>query len=90
MCFDGDAMPLTQELLGQMLGVRRTTVTIAAQLMQSAGLISYLRGRIIVVDRPGLEKVACECYSTIRRQTDAVFGHRTTEQDGIVNLYEDE
>jgi len=59
-CVDGDAIPLTQEFLGQMLGVRRTTVTIAARLLQSAGLIRYRRGLIHIVDRAALEEIACE------------------------------
>src|SRR5262249_47750494 len=53
-CMDGDTIPLTQEFLAQMLGVRRTTVTIAARLLQSAGFIRYRRGLIQVVNREGL------------------------------------
>ena len=72
-CIDGDAILLTQEFLGQMLGVRRTTVTIAARLLLSAGLIRYRRGLIQIVDRPKLEKLSCECYAVIRRYTDKIF-----------------
>jgi CRP-like cAMP-binding protein len=72
-CVDGDAIPLTQEFLGQMLGVRRTTVTIAARLLQSAGLIRYRRGLIHIVDRRGLEEIACECYAVVRHNLDKVF-----------------
>jgi CRP-like cAMP-binding protein len=72
-CVDGDAIPLTQEFLGQMLGVRRTTVTIAARLLQSAGLIRYRRGLIYIVDRPALEEMACECYAVVRHNLDKVF-----------------
>jgi CRP-like cAMP-binding protein len=72
-CVDGDAIPLTQEFLGQMLGVRRTTVTIAARLLQSAGLIRYRRGLIHVLDRPALEEIACECYAVVRHNLDKVF-----------------
>jgi CRP-like cAMP-binding protein len=72
-CMDGNAIPLTQEFLGQMLGVRRTTVTIAAQLLQSAGLIRYRRGLIQIVDRPKLEELSCECYAVVRRSTDKIF-----------------
>jgi CRP-like cAMP-binding protein len=72
-CIDGDAIPLTQELLGQMLGVRRTTVTMAAQLLQSAGLIRYRRGLIQIVDRPDLEDIACECYAMVRHNDDKIF-----------------
>jgi len=69
-CVDGDAIPLTQEFLGQMLGVRRTTVTIAARLLQSAGLIRYRRGLIHIVDRAALEEVSCECYAVVRHNLD--------------------
>ena len=69
-CVDGDAIPLTQEFLGQMLGVRRTTVTIAARLLQSAGLIRYRRGLIHILDRAALEEVACECYAVVRDNLD--------------------
>ena len=72
-CMDGDVIPLTQEFLGQMLGVRRTTVTIAARLLQSAGLIRYRRGHIQVLDRKALEDIACECYAVVRKNADKVF-----------------
>jgi len=72
-CVNGDAIPLTQEFLGQMLGVRRTSVTLAARLLQSAGMIRYRRGHILVVDRAGLEEAACECYAAIQEHTDEVF-----------------
>jgi hypothetical protein len=65
-CVDGDIIPLTQEFLGQMIGVRRTTVTIAARLLQSAGAIHYRRGVIQIIDRPALEGIACECYAMLR------------------------
>src|SRR5215471_7553271 len=72
-CIDGDAIPLTQEFLGQMLGVRRTTVTIAARLLQSAGLLRYRRGLIHIIDRAALEEIACECYAVVRHNLDKVF-----------------
>ena len=72
-CIDGNDIPLTQELLGQMLGVRRTTVTIAARLLQTAGLIRYRRGHIQTLDRGALEEVACECYAEVRQNTEKVF-----------------
>ena len=53
-----------------MLGVRRTTVTMVAGVLQEAGLIRYRRGRIEIIDRCGLEEAACECYSVIRKRTD--------------------
>jgi CRP-like cAMP-binding protein len=60
---------LTQEFLAQMLGTRRTTVTLVARALQTAGLIQYRRGKIEIIDRPGLEEVACECYRIIRHET---------------------
>ena len=57
---------LTQEFLAEMLGVRRPGVTVAMGILERAGLISHGRGNITVIDRPGLEKVACECYQTIK------------------------
>jgi CRP-like cAMP-binding protein len=63
---------LTHEFLSQMLGVRRTTVTVVANSLQLAGLIRYHRGQIELVDRDGLEARACECYEAIRRQLDQV------------------
>jgi CRP-like cAMP-binding protein len=72
-CVDGNVISLTQELLGQMLGVRRTTITIAARLLQSAGLIRYRRGHIQILDRPALEDIACECYAVVRSSTDRIF-----------------
>lgn len=62
----GDEFELTQDFLSQMLGVRRATVSETASQLQQAGLISYSRGRIVIVDRPGLERIVCECYGIIR------------------------
>jgi CRP-like cAMP-binding protein len=70
---DSPNLPLTQELISRMLAVRRSTVTVIAGKLQQAGLIRYHRGHIEIVDRLKLEEAACECYSTIRRRTDAVF-----------------
>ena len=72
-CIDGNAIPLTQEFLGQMLGVRRTTVTIAARLLQGAGLIRYRRGLIHILDRQALEEIACECYAATRSKAEKLF-----------------
>lgn len=67
-------LPLTQEFLALMLGVRRPGVTVAAQALQDAGLIRYKRGRIALTDREGLEKVACECYDRIREDYEKLLG----------------
>src|SRR5262245_542100 len=63
-----DQLPLTQELIAQMLGVRRTTVTILAQALQQRGAIKYARGRITIVDRDKLMTCACECYTVLTKQ----------------------
>jgi CRP-like cAMP-binding protein len=61
-----DRMPLTHEFLGQMLGAPRTTVTLAARMLQEAGLIEYSRGHVTIKDREGLEEAVCECYAVVR------------------------
>jgi CRP-like cAMP-binding protein len=65
---EGASFPLTQEFLAQMLGVTRPSVTVAAGILQKAGLIDYIRGVITVLDRPRLEEAACECYGVITRE----------------------
>src|ERR1700694_537713 len=64
----GDEISLTQEFLAQMLGVRRATVTTAAGGLQRAGFIRSRRGRVLIVDREGLEGASCECYRVIRAE----------------------
>jgi len=63
-----NSVPLTQELLAQMLGTRRSSVTVAAGILQKAGLISHSRGDVEITDRPKLEDAACECYGIMRSQ----------------------
>jgi CRP-like cAMP-binding protein len=60
-----DEFEITHELLGQILGSRRATVTLSAERLRAAGLIRYHRGRVTIVDRAGLDAVACECYQAI-------------------------
>ena len=64
---DGDALPLTHEFLAEMLGVQRSSVSVVTRTLQTAGLIQQSRGSLTVIDRTGLEEVACECYGRIRR-----------------------
>ena len=65
----GDELVMTQELIANMLGVRREGVTGAAMKLERAGLISYARGRITVLDRPGLGKRTCECYAVVKNES---------------------
>ena len=69
-------LTMTQELISNMLGVRREGVTEAAGRLQRLGVIRYRRGLIIVNDRPALEKLSCECYEVVRRETDRLRGYR--------------
>jgi CRP-like cAMP-binding protein len=63
-----DSLPLTQELIAQMLGTRRSSVTVAAGMLQKAGLIAHTRGDVKIADRKKLEEAACECYGIMHRQ----------------------
>ena len=69
----GNELVMTQELIANMLGVRREGVTEGALKLQRAGLIRYARGRISVLDRPGLEKRACECYGVVKKEYDRLL-----------------
>jgi CRP-like cAMP-binding protein len=71
---DSDTFPLTQDFLASMLGVRRPSVSVAAGILQKAGLVTYSRGRMTVLDRLGLEAAACECYAIVRNQFDSMPG----------------
>ncbi len=68
-----DEFAITHELLGQILGSRRATVTLSAERLRAAGLIGYSRGRVTIVDRVGLEAATCECYRAITAQLDGVI-----------------
>ncbi|QFY43530.1 Crp/Fnr family transcriptional regulator [Candidatus Methylospira mobilis] len=70
---DGNELTMTHDLIGNMLGVRREGVTAAVGKLQQAGLISYHRGQIKVLDRPGLEARVCECYQVVRTECDRLF-----------------
>jgi CRP-like cAMP-binding protein len=68
---EGEVLTYTHEFLSHMLGANRKSVTLAAQSMQTAGLITYRRGKIQILDRPGLERASCECYANVRERFDA-------------------
>jgi CRP-like cAMP-binding protein len=70
-------LTMTQELIANMLGVRREGVTEAAGRLQHDGLIRYVRGKITVLDRKGLEKRVCECYRVVKIETDRLMGEET-------------
>jgi CRP-like cAMP-binding protein len=71
----GDRLAMTQELIANMLGVRREGVTQAAGKLQEQGVVHYQRGVITVLDRPRLEKLCCECYAVVKRESDRLL-HR--------------
>ncbi|MDQ3805984.1 MAG: Crp/Fnr family transcriptional regulator [Acidobacteriota bacterium] len=71
---DSDELIMTQELIANMLGVRREGVTAAAGRLQEKGLISYVRGRIRVLDRRGLEAAVCECYRVVKDEYNRLLG----------------
>jgi CRP-like cAMP-binding protein len=72
----GNELVMTQELIANMLGVRREGVTEGALKLQQAGLIRYARGRITVLDRPGLEQRTCECYGVVKKEYDRLLPER--------------
>jgi Mn-dependent DtxR family transcriptional regulator len=67
---DSEDLAFTHEFLAEVLGVNRKSVTLAAQVLQKAGLIDYRRGKMQVLDRPGLEKASCECYAIVKKRFD--------------------
>jgi CRP-like cAMP-binding protein len=70
---NSNRLNMTQELIANMLGVRREGVTDAAGKLQKLGVIEYARGRITVLDRPKLEKLCCECYAVVKKETDRLL-----------------
>jgi CRP-like cAMP-binding protein len=77
---ESDTLNLTQEFLGQMLGVQRSTVTVAAGELQRRGMIGYSRGRIQLTDRPKLREVACECYGIVQSSYDRLLADGPGDQ----------
>ena len=73
-------LSLTQDLIAVMLGVRRSTVSIAASTLQRAGVIRYQHGHITILDRVGLENAACECYEAVAAEYRALFGEHAFER----------
>ncbi len=71
-------LTMTQELIANMLGVRREGVTEAAQKLQNQGVIEYHRGQITVLDRPELERLCCECYGVVKKETDRLLHYLPT------------
>jgi CRP-like cAMP-binding protein len=79
---EGEFLTYTHEFLANILGANRKSVTLAAQSMQNAGLISYRRGTIQVLNRKGLEKASCECYAIVRERFDAFLKPPATAVQG--------
>jgi CRP-like cAMP-binding protein len=79
---EGEVLAYTHEFLSHMLGANRKSVTLAAQSMQAAGLISYHRGKIQILDRPRLEKASCECYAIVKERFDAFLTPPSTAVHG--------
>jgi CRP-like cAMP-binding protein len=74
----GDELVMTQQLISNMLGVRREGVTEAAMSLQAAGMIRYARGHITVLDRSALEKRSCECYRVVKKEYDRLLPRKQT------------
>ncbi|MEO1342189.1 MAG: Crp/Fnr family transcriptional regulator, partial [Cyanobacteria bacterium J06635_13] len=75
-CILQDELPLTQEFIANMLGTRRSGVTVAAGILQQAGIIRYSRGRITILDQEALEATACECYQLVQNEFMRLLGSR--------------
>jgi CRP-like cAMP-binding protein len=79
---DAVVFPMTHQFLSEMLGVRRPSVSVAAEALQDAGLITYHRGKVTVLDRAGLEAASCECYRLIRERFDRLPGRSDADSRG--------
>jgi CRP-like cAMP-binding protein len=81
----GNELIMTQELIANMLGVRREGVTEAAGHVQKSGLIEYHRGHITVLDRPGLEARSCECYAVVKKEYDRLLPEEIAPSDRLLS-----
>ena len=79
----GNRLDMTQELIANMLGVRREGVTDAAGKLQKLGVIKYSRGKITVLDRPHLERLSCECYGVVKRESDRLEALHSRSRPGL-------
>lgn len=80
----GNQLTMTQELIANMLGVRREGVTDAAGKLQRLGVIEYSRGQITVLDRARLEKLSCECYGVVKKETDRLLPYTASFRNGSI------
>jgi CRP-like cAMP-binding protein len=79
-----DVLPFTQELLGQMLGVRRTTITLVARMLQTADMIRWSRGKVEILDRQALERASCECYGATRERMNRFLADDPDRRPSVV------
>jgi CRP-like cAMP-binding protein len=82
---EGNALPVTHDLLGRMLGVRRAGVTVVVSEMEASGILCRGRGQVTILDRDKLERSACDCYSLIRREYDRLIVHHSGSCDGFAS-----
>jgi CRP-like cAMP-binding protein len=82
---EGDNLVYTHQFLAEIMGSNRKTITLAAQSLQTAGLINYRRGLMQVLDRPGMEKTTCECYAIVKKRFDAFLSPPATAFQGTKN-----
>jgi len=85
-CVDHDVLPLTQQALSQMLGVRRTTVTLVMRNLRTCGAIRSDRRGLIEIDRAGLEAAACECHNTMRLEVEEIFATNSTQPRTAIEI----